>query len=96
MWSMYFGEAQRREGIEKSYVSAYSQEFPVQEDLTLYKLFEQARNDGHVGEIVNLETGERVKSTSIMEKVRHSFSFRMMYYMPLYMDRVFVLPCQAL
>ena len=50
----------------KSYVSTYSKEYPVQDDLVMYKLFQQARDNGHVGEIVNLETGECTSTTQFL------------------------------
>ena len=54
----------------KSYVSTYSKEYPVQDDLVMYKLFQQARDNGHVGEIVNLETGECTSTTQLLDQVR--------------------------
>ena len=54
----------------KSYVSTYSKEYPVQDDLVMYKLFQQARDNGHVGEIVNLETGECTTTTQLLDQVR--------------------------
>ena len=71
MWSLYFGQAEKRKELEKSYVSTYSSEFPVQNDLTLYQLFQRARENGDVGEIINLETGESLTTTHIMDKVIH-------------------------
>ena len=54
----------------KSYVSTYSKDYPVQDDLVMYKLFQQARDNGHVGEIVNLETGECTSTTQLLDQVR--------------------------
>ena len=57
--------------LEKSYVRNYSTELPIQEDLVLYQTFQQARDEGYVGEIINLETGETVTTLQIMDKVSH-------------------------
>ena len=57
--------------LEKSYVRNYSTELPIQEDLVLYQTFQQARDEGYVGEIINLETGENVTTLQIMDKVSH-------------------------
>lgn len=56
--------------LTKSYVNSHDVEHPVQEDLTMYPLFEKARKEGVVGEIYNLETDQRMTTTEIMKKVR--------------------------
>ena len=44
--------------LTESYVDTTDPENPTQ-DITLYELFDWARRDGHIGEIINLESGER-------------------------------------
>lgn len=56
--------------LEKSYVNNYNPLHPVREDVVLYQLFREAREQGHVGEIVNLENDERISTTDLMDKVR--------------------------
>ena len=55
--------------VTKSYVNAQDTEYPVQEDLVMHQLFDKARRDGFVGEIVNLETGNRATTIEILDKV---------------------------
>jgi len=57
------------EPLTKSYVNTHDPEHPVQEDLVLYQLFEKARKEGHDGELVNLETMERMTASQIHHKV---------------------------
>ena len=44
--------------LTESYVDTADRENPTQ-DITLYELFDRARRDGYIGEIINLESGER-------------------------------------
>ena len=55
--------------LTKSYINTHDPEHPIQEDLVIYQLFEKARKDGVVGELLNLETKERWSTTEIMNKV---------------------------
>lgn len=55
--------------LEKSSVNNYSKEFPVLDDIVLYQVFDDARKDGFVGEIVNLHTGECSTTIELMQKV---------------------------
>jgi len=57
------------EPLTKSYVNTHNPEHPVQEDLVLYQLFEKARKEGNDGELVNLETMERMTASQIHHKV---------------------------
>lgn len=57
------------EPLTKSYVNTHDVEHPLQENLTIYPLFGNARKEGVVGEIYNMETEQRMTTTEIMEKV---------------------------
>ena len=59
-------------GLTKSYVNTHNPDCPVREDLVMREHFEKAVRDGHVGEVVTLETGERRSSTEILAKVSSS------------------------
>lgn len=55
--------------LQKSYVNNYNPDYPVQEDLVLYRLFQEARDEGHIGEMVNLETNERITTIELLDRV---------------------------
>lgn len=55
--------------LTKSYVNGYDPENPVLEDVVFYQLFEKAKKEGFVGEVVNLENGERMTTLQILDKV---------------------------
>ena len=55
--------------LTKSYVNTHDPHHPVQEDLVIYELFEKAKEDGFVGELVNMETKERMTTTEVLKKV---------------------------
>lgn len=55
--------------LSKSHLNTYDADHPVREDLILCQLFEEARISGWVGELVNLETGSRMKTTELLDKV---------------------------
>ena len=55
--------------LTKSYINTHDPEHPIQEDLVIYQLFEKARKDEVVGEIVNMETKERWTTVEVMKKV---------------------------
>ena len=55
--------------LTKSYINTHDPEHPIQDDLVIYQLFEKARKDEVVGEIVNMETKERWTTVEVMKKV---------------------------
>jgi len=57
------------EPLTKSYTSSYDSQHPLREDLTLYKVFEEAKGKGLVGEILNLETNTRISTEEVFAKV---------------------------
>ena len=54
--------------LTESYVDTADPKNPTQ-DITLYELFDRARRDGYIGEIINLESGERMTNLDILNMV---------------------------
>lgn len=54
--------------LTKSYVRRTDPKNPIR-DVTLYQLWDEARDDGFVGSILNLETGERMTNLEIFALV---------------------------
>jgi len=57
------------EPLTKSYTSSYDSQYPLRKDLTLYRVIEEARGKGLVGEILNLETNTRISTEEVFAKV---------------------------
>ena len=54
--------------LKKSYVDTRNPKKPAR-DIAFYKLWDEARNNGFVGNILNLETGERMTNLEILDLV---------------------------
>lgn len=54
--------------LTKSYFKRIDSKNPIR-DVTLYQLWDEARKDGFVGSISNLETGERMSTVEILDLV---------------------------
>ena len=56
--------------LTKSYYDRRDPKYPTL-DVTLYSLWDNAKKNGFVGDILNLETGERMTNLEILDLVSH-------------------------
>ena len=63
-----FQSAMSKFPLKKSYVDTRNPKKPAR-DIAFYKLWDEARNNGFVGNILNLETGERMTNLEILDLV---------------------------
>lgn len=54
--------------LTKSYYDRRDPKYPTR-DITLYQLWDEAKNKGYVGDLLNLETGERMTNLELLELV---------------------------
>lgn len=54
--------------LTKSYVDTRNPKKP-DKDITLYQIWDEARENGFVGSILNLETGEKMTNLEILDLV---------------------------
>ena len=65
--------------LEKSYNDTRNP-LKSDKDITLYQLWDEARKSGYVGNILNLETGERMTNLEILNLVSNTISNFLMHY----------------
>ena len=66
--------------LTKSYFDRRDPKNPTL-DVTLYSLWDNAKKNGFVGDILNLETGERMTNLEILDLVSYQCMCAILYYL---------------
>ena len=67
--------------LTKSYVSTIDPANPPQSDLVLHRIFDNVKKQGKSTELVNMHTGERTDTLTVLQKVKLDCCCRILVHM---------------